>query len=50
VVSDNVKESDTVEVSFYIDPSVSGVKDENLKLAKYMMHKLVNIDIYDAES
>lgn len=39
-----------MSVTFDIDPSVSRIKNENLKLAHYMQTKLLSIDIYDADS
>ena len=39
-----------LSVSFNIDPSVSKVFDENVKLAEYMKDQFLTIDIYDADS
>lgn len=39
-----------LSVSFDIDPVVSKIKDENIKLAKYMKEGHLTIDICDADS
>lgn len=39
-----------LSISFNIDPSVSKVVDENVKLAEYMKDQFLTIDIYDADS
>ena len=47
---ENLSDTDKILVKFEIDPSLSGIKDENVKLAKYLHEKLLNIDIFDADS
>ena len=41
---------DLLSVTFEIDPSVSKIEQENLKLAHYLKERLLSIDIYDSES
>lgn len=38
-----------MSISFDIDPSVSKIKDEHVKLAKYLKERYLTIDIFDAE-
>ena len=47
---DSFSDNDMVSVSFEIDPSISKIEDENVKLAQYLMNSYINIDIYDADS
>ena len=37
-------------MSFDIDPSVSKIEDENMKLVSYLKDRLLTIDIFDADS
>lgn len=39
-----------LSISFDIDPSVSKIKDENIKLAEYMKNQFLTVDIYNADS
>jgi hypothetical protein len=38
------------KVSFEIDPSVSEMWDEHIRLAEYLKERYLTIDLYDAES
>jgi arginine deiminase len=37
-----------VQVSFDIDPSMSKVNDEHIKLAQYLKERYLTVDIFDA--
>jgi len=37
-----------VKVTFDVDPSVSKIKNETSKLAKYLKERYLTIDIFDA--
>ena len=39
-----------LSITFDIDPSVSRIDDEHMKLARYMKEQFLTIDIYDADS
>ena len=39
-----------LSITFDIDPSVSRIDDEHMKLARYMNEQFLTIDIYDADS
>jgi hypothetical protein len=41
---------DTLTVTFEVDPSTSGVPNENIRLVEYMRDRYLNFDIYDGES
>ena len=43
-------DKDALQVTFEIDPSISQVEDENIKLAEYMKDRLLSIDVYDADT
>ena len=43
-------DKDALQVTFEIDPSVSQVQDEHVKLAEYMKDRLLSIDVYDADT
>ena len=43
-------DEDLAAVTFEIDPSLSAVPDEHVRLAKYMKEKNVSIDLYDGNS
>jgi len=43
-------EAKDLSVSFDIDPSVSKILNEHMKLASYLKESLLTIDIYDADS
>ena len=47
---DTLSEPDMLAVQFEIDPSVSKVADEHMKLARYMKEQLLTIEIYDADT
>ena len=47
---DTLSNPDLLSVTFEIDPSVSKIEQENLKLAHYLKERLLSIDIYDSES
>ena len=48
--NDNISDTDKIQVKYDIDPSLSGITDENVRLATYLHDKLLNIDIFDADS
>ena len=37
-------------VTFDIDPSVSKIENEHIKLAEYMKERLLSVDIYDSDT
>lgn len=39
-----------VQVTFDIDPSVSKVTDEHIKLAQYLKERYLTVDIFDAQT
>ena len=39
-----------VMVSFDVDPSVSKVNDEHIKLAQYLKERYLTVDIFDAQT
>jgi hypothetical protein len=39
-----------LSVVFNIDPSVSHVDDENMRLSEYLFDRFLTVDIFDAES
>ena len=43
-------DEDVAQVSFDIDPSVSLMADENLRLAKYLRDRYLTIDMYNSET
>ncbi len=47
---DTLADPDMLSVQFDIDPSVSKIQDEHMKLASYMRDSILTIDIYDADS
>ena len=49
-VTDTLSDPDMLSIAFDIDPSVSKVENEHLKLAQYLRDQFLTIDIYDADS
>ena len=47
---DTLSDPDMVSITFDIDPSISKIEDENIKLAEYLMKSYLNVDIYDADT
>jgi hypothetical protein len=43
-------DEDVAQVSFDIDPSMSLMADENLRLAKYLRDRYLTIDMYNSET
>jgi hypothetical protein len=39
-----------LSIQFDIDPSISRIKDENLRLASYLKERFLTVDIFDGES
>jgi hypothetical protein len=39
-----------LSVAFSVDPSISRVKDENMRLANYLYDRFLTVDVFDAES
>ena len=39
-----------LSVTFETDPSLSKIKDENLKLAEYLKDRFLTVDVFDGES
>ena len=35
---------------FIIDPSESGIEDENMELVRYLQHRNMTLDIWDADT
>ena len=46
----SLDDKNTARVSFEIDPSVSKMFDEHIRLAEYLKERYVTIDLYDANS
>jgi len=47
---DTLSNPEMLSISFDIDPSVSKITDENIKLAEYMKSQFLTVDIYNADS
>lgn len=43
-------DANLLSVIFNIDPSVSHIEDENLRLCDYLFDRFLTVDIFDAES
>lgn len=39
-----------LSVAFSVDPSISRVKDENIRLASYLYDRFLTVDVFDADS
>ena len=39
-----------LSVAFSVDPSISRVKDENMRLANYLYDRFLTVDVFNAES
>ena len=39
-----------LSVQFEIDPSISRIKDEHMKLAGYLRERFLTVDIFDGDS
>lgn len=39
-----------MKIKFEIDPSVSRIEDEHMRLAKYLKSRYLTIDIFDAHT
>lgn len=39
-----------LSVAFSVDPSISRVKDENMRLASYLYDRFLTVDVFDADS
>ena len=39
-----------LSVAFSVDPSISRVKDENMRLVNYLYDRFLTVDVFDAES
>lgn len=47
---DTDQKPNLLKVQYDIDPSISHIVDENIKLAKYLHERFLTIDIFDADS
>lgn len=45
-----MKDPNLLSVIFEVDPSISRIKDENVKLASYLRERFLTVDIFDGES
>lgn len=39
-----------LSIVFEIDPSISRIHDENVKLADYLMERFLTVDVFDGDS
>ena len=39
-----------LSVAFNVDPSISKIDDENLRLSEYLYDRFLTVDVFDAES
>jgi hypothetical protein len=39
-----------LSVTFSVDPSISHIEDENVKLSAYMFDRFLTVDVFDADS
>jgi len=44
------RDPEDLSISFDIDPTVSKIENENMKLVEYMRERYLTVDIYDADS
>lgn len=45
-----MSDSSLLSVTFEIDPSVSKIKDENIKCAEYLKDRFLTVDVFDGDS
>ena len=39
-----------LSIVFEIDPSISKIKDESLKLSDYLLNRFLTVDVFDGDS
>jgi len=39
-----------LSITFEVDPSISRIKDENVRLSEYLRERFLTVDIFDGES
>jgi hypothetical protein len=47
---DTMHDPNLLSVTFEIDPSLSRIKDEHLKLSQYLYERFLTVDIFDGDS
>ena len=47
---DTMSDPNLLSVTFEIDPSISRVKDENIKLSDYLKDRFLTVDVFDGDS
>jgi hypothetical protein len=45
-----MSDNSLLSVSFEIDPSLSKIKDENIKCAEYLKERFLTVDVFDGDS